>query len=327
VYAVLRTNLTDFEATGHHSRVKTHSALVPAVFAALAALACSSAPASPAVGSGGSATSGGQTSSAAGANGAGVGGGAGSTSAGAGGKSAGAAGAGNGGTLGGAGSASGGTSTAGSSGASGAAGMAATAGSGGGAPVDPGNLPDMKPAGYTGMPFGGTPQIIPGKIEIEKYDLGGANVAYKADPGGAFNKCGFMREDALKLQCTQQAGSPADKSLPGCGMEPAGEVYLGYIGAGNWYKYSVNVVEAGTYVISGHEGVAGNTQMQFTFTDTVKTGNITLPSTDQCAFEAYHVWAVHDKLGEITLAAGKYVLTINVVAAAMNLDWFAFTKK
>jgi hypothetical protein len=32
-------------------------------------------------------------------------------------------------------------------------------------------------------------------------------------------------------------------------------------------------------------------------------------------------------LGEITLAPGKYVLTITVVAAAMNLDWFAFTKK
>jgi len=211
-------------------------------------------------------------------------------------------------------------------GSGGAPGTAGAAGSSGGA-VDPGNLPNMIPAGYTGTPFGGTPQTIPGKIEIEKYDLGGANVAYMADPGGAFNKCGFMRNDGLKLQCTQQAGSPADKSLPGCGMEPAGEIYLGYIGAGNWYKYTVNVLQAGTYVISGHEGVAGNTQMQFTFTDAVKTGNLTLPSTDMCNFEAYHVWAVHDNLGEIALTPGKYVLTINVVAAAMNLDWFAFTKK
>ncbi|HXK18557.1 MAG TPA: hypothetical protein VNG33_12180, partial [Polyangiaceae bacterium] len=186
--------------------------------------------------------------------------------------------------------------------------------------------PDMKPAGYTGTPFGGTPQTIPGKIEIEKYDLGGAGVAFMADQAGAFNKCGFMRADGLKLQCTQQAGSPADKSLPGCGMEPAGEVYLGYIVPGNWYKYTVNVLEAGTYVISGHEGVAGNTQMQFTFTDAVKTGNLTLPSTDMCNFEAYHVWAVHPNLGQIALTPGKYVLTINVVAAAMNLDWFAFTK-
>jgi hypothetical protein len=220
--------------------------------------------------------------------------------------------------------------SSGSAGASGAAGGGASGASGSagaGGTVDPGNLPNMIPAGYTGTPFGGTPQAIPGKIEIEKYDLGGANVAYMADPGGAFDKCGFMRTDALKLQCTQQQGSPADKSLPGCGMEPAGEIYLGYIGAGNWYKYTVNVLEAGTYVISGHEGVAGNTQMQFTFTDAVKTGNLTLPSTDICNFEAYHVWAVHDNLGEIALTPGKYVLTINVVAAAMNLDWFAFTKK
>ena len=87
------------------------------------------------------------------------------------------------------------------------------------------------------------------------------------------------------------------------------------------------MLEAGTYVISGHEGVAGNTQMQFTFTDAMKTGALTLPSTDQCGHEAYHVWAVHDNLGEIALQPGKYVLTITVVAAAMNLDWFAFIKK
>ncbi len=158
--------------------------------------------------------------------------------------------------------------------------------------------------------------------------MGGLNVAFKADTDAAFNKCNFMRTDALKLQCTQQQGSPADKTAPGCGVEPAGQIYLGYIGAGNWYKYTVNVAESGTYVISGHEGVAGNTQMQFTFTDAVKTANITLPSTNVCnGYEAYHVWALHDNLGEITIPAGKYVLTVNVVAAAMNLDWFAFTKK
>jgi hypothetical protein len=229
-----------------------------------------------------------------------------------------------------AGTAAGGSSPGGGAGGSasgGASGAAGTAGSGGSAPVDPGNLPNQIPAGYTGKPFGGTPQMIPGKIEIERYDTGGAGVAYQADATGAFNKCGFMRDDALKLQCTQQQGSPADKTAPGCGVEPAGQIYLGYIGAGNWYKYTVNVLEAGTYVISGHEGVAGNTQMQFAFTDALKTAPLTLPSTDVCNFEAYHVWAVHDNLGELVLTPGKYVLTITVVAAAMNLDWFAFTKK
>jgi hypothetical protein len=228
--------------------------------------------------------------------------------------------AGSGGAAGGSG---GGGGAAGSAGSSGAAGS----GNSGGA-VDPGNLPNMIPQGYTGKPFGGTPQTIPGKIEIEKYDTGGAGVAFQADLGGDFNKCGFTRtgNDALKLQCTGQQG-PQDLTTPGCGQEPAGSIYLGYIGAGNWYKYTVNVTQAGTYVISGHEGVAGNTQMQFTFTDAVKTAALTLPSTDKCNHEAYHVWQTQDNLGEITLQPGKYVLTITVVAAAMNLDWFAFTKK
>lgn len=311
---------TDAAGPGHHTPVKSHALLLSAT---ALVIACSSDPESPA-GGGGAA---GQTAMpSAGSSGSATGG---SSSATAGSTSGGST---SGGTLGAAGSGGAAAGSAGVAGASiggaGAGGSAGAAGaSGSGGAVDPGNLPNMVPAGYTGTPFGGTPQTIPGKIEIEKYDLGGAGVAYQADPGGAFNKCGFTRADALKLQCTQQQGSPEDKALPGCGAEPAGQIYLGYIGAGNWYKYTVNVVEAGTYVISGHEGVAGNTQMQFTFTDAVKTGNLTLPSTDMCGHEAYHVWAVHSTLGEIALTPGKYVLTINVVAAAMNLDWFAFTKK
>lgn len=303
------------------------------LLASATALACSSDPENPVQGGAGQ---GGSQSTAGTGGAASVGGSAagsvsgGSSSAGNGGTTT-TTGGGGAGTTGGAAAGSGGTGTAGSAGNGGSGGAAGgSAGSGGGGgttPVDPGNLPNMIPQGYTGTPFGGTPQTIPGKIEIEKYDLGGAGVAYQADAGGAFNKCGFTRNDALKLQCTQQQGSPTDLALPGCGNEPAGEIYLGYIGAGNWYKYTVNVTEAATYVISGHEGVAGNTKMQFTFTDAVKTDALTLPSTDMCGHEAYHVWATHNNLGEITLQPGKYVLQITSVAAAMNLDWFAFTKK
>jgi hypothetical protein len=284
---------------------------------------------SPAVGAG--AAAGGQPTTSAGTSAGGSSGPSSAGTAGAGPSTAGSS----SGTSGTAGSATGGTN--GGAGASGSAsgggggspgGSGGSAGAGGSVPVNPGNLPDQVPAGYTGKPFGGTPQTIPGKIEIEKYDTGGAGVAFQADAAGAFDKCGFKRDDGLKLQCTQQQGSPQDKTAPGCGVEPAGQIYLGYIGAGNWYKYTVDVLEAGTYVISGHEGVAGNTQMQFGFTDAVKTAPLTLPSTNVCNnYEAYHVWAVHDNLGEITLTPGRYVLTITVVAAAMNLDWFAFTKK
>jgi hypothetical protein len=191
------------------------------------------------------------------------------------------------------------------------------------APFD-GNVPSMLPAGYTGTPFGGAPQLIPGKIEIERYDVGGAGVAYQNNVTKAFNKCGLMRSDGAELDCTDNR----DKSSPSCAAEPAGEVYLGYIAAGEWYKYTVVVTEAGRYAISGHEGVAANNvQVTFSFTPEIKTAPLTLPSTVGCGgFEAYHLWGTHSNLGQVDLMPGKYVMTLNIVSAGMNLDWFAFTK-
>ncbi len=101
--------------------------------------------------------------------------------------------------------------------------------------MDPGNLMSFIPAGYTGTPFGGTPQVIPGTIEVEKYDLGGLNIAFKASTDAAFNRCGLMRSDAIKLQCTGQAG-PQDQNYADCTNYAAGSVYVGYINTGDWWR-------------------------------------------------------------------------------------------
>ena len=227
---------------------------------------------------------------------------------------------GSGGSLGGAG-------TTGAAGAS--AGAPAASGSGGSAGSAPvGDLPNQIPAGYKGTPFGGTPQQIPGKIEVERYDLGGMGVAFNAMAGAPFNACGFARTDAVALECTGQPG-PQDQDFATCMNYPAGSVYVGYIGGGNWYKYTVDVLEAGTYVISGHEGVSPtNVQVSFDFTADIKADNVALPSTNgKCTSEAYHVWGTEDALAQIDLVPGQYVLTLTVVNAGMNLDWFAFTKQ
>ncbi|HEY4104470.1 MAG TPA: hypothetical protein VGM44_11285 [Polyangiaceae bacterium] len=241
------------------------------------------------------------------------------------------AGAASGGASGFAGATTGGTSNAagslGSAGASGASGGTSAGSGGAGGSVPVGDLPNQIPAGYTGKPFGGTPQQIPGKIEVERYDTGGQGVAFNAMPGAAFNACGFMRSDATALECTGQPG-PQDQDFATCANYPAGSVYIGYIGGGNYYKYTVDVLEAGSYEISGHEGVSPtNTAVTFAFTDSEKTANIALPSTNgKCTSEAYHVWSEQQNLGEITLIPGHYVMTLTVVNAGLNMDWFAFTK-
>src|SRR5216683_5108649 len=37
------------------------------------------------------------------------------------------------------------------------------------------------PAGYTGTPYMGTPQAIPGRVELANLDVGGEGVSYHAD--------------------------------------------------------------------------------------------------------------------------------------------------
>ena len=48
------------------------------------------------------------------------------------------------------------------------------------------------PATYKGLPYGGAPRSIPGRIDFEDYDLGGVNVAWKTD-----NKAGTAGSSAM----------------------------------------------------------------------------------------------------------------------------------
>ena len=206
-------------------------------------------------------------------------------------------------------------------GAAGAAGTAGAAGSGTGGAAGANQVPGT----YTGKPFMNMAASIPGMIQIEDYDTGGANVAYKASGNVHGSTCGFTRTDLIGLQCTGQAGSPKDQTQGTCAAL-TGDVYLGYIGTGDWMNYTVNVKEAGTYAISTHVGVnGGNTKLMFTFTPTMKTDALALMGTSGCGVESYHVWAT-ENIGTIALQPGTYVMRLDFVAAGLNIDWVAFTK-
>jgi hypothetical protein len=247
------------------------------------------------------------------------------------------------GTPGGAGT-PGSAGTPGTGGTPGGAGAPGTAGTPGGAgsPGTGGTGTDAGPQAdattstdgpnlvgdYKGRPLGGTPRMIPGTIQVEDYDTGGEGVAYHdASVTNHGQLCNITRTDVIDLNCTGQQGSPTDKNQDmGCMNETPGEEYLGYIATGDWLNYTVTVKEAGTYAISVHAGVAGNTKLQWTFTPTMKTDPITLANSSGCGVEAYHVWRTQSNLATIMLQPGTYVLRLDFVAATLNLDWFSFTK-
>ncbi|KKU81020.1 MAG: hypothetical protein UY07_C0027G0001, partial [Parcubacteria group bacterium GW2011_GWA1_47_8] len=77
-------------------------------------------------------------------------------------------------------------------------------------------------------PYGGAPWTIPGKIEAENYDMGGAGIAYADTTLG--NAGSTYRSDDVDIW-----------SIGGTGEIP----YVGTTAAGEWLEYTVNVATAG----------------------------------------------------------------------------------
>ncbi len=268
------------------------------------------------------------------------------------------AGAGGGAPTGGGGATSGGSagsggSVAGSAGSAGtAAGGGGTGGSGGsGGTGGTGGGGGSSLPGYDGTPFKALQ--IPGTIYAADYDRGGAGVAYchgnendcgagvvtndwaPADtppyrepmpPGGQV--CGGAACDDNIGLCRHNPAKP-DNTIDGDPVTPI-EPYLCYTTAGQWTKYTVQVMEAGTYQIDGFLAAPGGVTISLDFGDGVTTGTFPVPEspTGNCACtESYHAWAVRENLATVTFAAaGTYLMTFNIVSAQFNPGRFVFTK-
>ncbi|MBI3883492.1 MAG: carbohydrate-binding protein [Sphingobacteriales bacterium] len=88
-------------------------------------------------------------------------------------------------------------------------------------------------ASVTGLtPYGGTPSIIPGKIEAENYDNGGEGIAYHDTD--TLNHGGFRPAEFVDAENTGDTG---------------GGYNVGFTAVGEWMKYTVNVVTPGAYTL------------------------------------------------------------------------------
>ena len=89
--------------------------------------------------------------------------------------------------------------------------------------------------------FGGTPVSLPGTIEVERFDEGGAEVAYHDDSAG--NSGGAFRTTDVDIEGTSDAGGGYD---------------VGWVSAGEWLNYSVSVTAAGSYAMAVRVAATSN---------------------------------------------------------------------
>lgn len=160
---------------------------------------------------------------------------------------------------------------------------------------------------YTGTPYTGTPIPLPGRIEAENYDNGGAGVAYHDTTPG--NSGGAYRNDDVDIRVTTDID---------------GFYNLKSVRATEWLNYTVNIVNAGTYSLRirmASSGPGGTVHLEVDGANV--TGPIVLPDTG-----GWDTWQTVTKTG-IPLPAGVHVVKLAIDAngsggTAADINWLAF---
>ncbi|MDB5051101.1 MAG: hypothetical protein JWO30_4172 [Fibrobacteres bacterium] len=140
---------------------------------------------------------------------------------------------------------------------------------------------------------------LPGRLQAESYRNGGEGVGYHDLT--AVNTGGQFRTDGVDIEATTDAG---------------GGYNVGWIDAGEWLEYDVNVAAAGTYTLTARmaSGSAGT-----------KTVNVTVDGAPKGTFNftdatGWQSWKDVTVTG-VSLAAGTHILRIAMTTGGFNLNY------
>ena len=184
------------------------------------------------------------------------------------------------------------------------------------------------PTGYSGRPFSDDslgfkgPQVIPGRIELAYYDLGGEGVAYHDST--ATNDGAILNHKCFDYGCHWRPGVPyhiaffrenegvdisytkdwADFNHPNKADPKVNQLYVGWQSDGEWTNYTVNVMKPGKYRIITVYGYKDNKSELWL--NGKKAASLILPENTG----SFHYWT-QATIGEIIFSkAGLNLLTL-----------------
>ena len=211
------------------------------------------------------------------------------------------------------------------------------------------------PAGYKGKPFdpavaGGAgiipptvkagPYVIPGRLDLINYDLGGQPVAYSVVHHETKNGAGYRTDVPVatfsltaqsKMDVWYDTGGALDGTFyPSATTE---DFYDGALDANDYFNYTVDVQTAGTYTLSttfasgngppGGEGGDGTMGLQISVNGTMMVDwKDSFPNFATTA--NYHNWKPYPAFATLTLDKGLQVLKFQCTANHLNLDYVQF---
>ncbi|WP_405326505.1 endo-1,4-beta-xylanase [Fibrobacter sp.] len=156
------------------------------------------------------------------------------------------------------------------------------------------------------LPFKGEALAVPGKIEVEDFDIPGKG---KNEDGTSNESYGDDSENHGDSDYRKDTGADLYKKATG--------IALGYNTTGDWYEYTINIAEAGDYTAVASVATEG-------------TGAFTLSLDGKSLAEFEVTGTSYDEFSDVkkkvTLPAGKHVLRLDVTQQYFDIDYINFVK-
>ena len=189
---------------------------------------------------------------------------------------------------------------------------------------------------YQGRPYadetaGEIHHVIPGKVFLAYYDLGGEGVAYHDtipynQGNGALNPLNgeyhneFRHEESVDVSYMKPDFDFTDNNFA---RPDPGLFYVGWTEPGEWLNYTVDVRVPGNYRIDFFCSAAQDAKVQLEMDGAAVTEEIAIPSTT-----SPHVWTHLAGIAHCSLKEGLQVLTLRTVETGlMNYVYLEFVRE
>ena len=153
-------------------------------------------------------------------------------------------------------------------------------------------------------PFKGSPIAIPGKVEIEDFDIPGKG---KNEDGTSNASYGDDSENKGDSDYRKDTGVDLYKKGTG--------IAAGYNTTGDWLEWTVDVAKAGDYIATASAATEGTGTFTLSI-DGKSIGEFTVTGS------SYDTFA--DVTQKVTLPAGKHILRMDVTQQYFDIDYIDF---
>lgn len=178
-------------------------------------------------------------------------------------------------------------------------------------------VPQKPFGGYdaSGVAVAGSAWVIPGKIEMEDFDI----------PGVGKNNDSYYDKDKENRACSGDNATECSEYRKDTGVDlykKATGVVVGYNQSGEWLEYTVNVAETGTYTMFAAVASANETS---SFQLSMDGENITEKISVPKAASGDNNFNDYNKVNAaVNLVKGEHILRFTVTGDWMDIDYINF---